>query len=163
MIRNYLKIAWRNLVKDRQFTILNLIGLSTGLACTLLIWLWVSSELNIDQFHDKQLYQVMQNVPLADKGIMTTGSTPDILANALKEEIPGIEDVAITKTPDDDENSAGILTYGQKSLKAKELFATNNFFDVFKCKLLSGNKDKVLTGRYNVRLSDQLAMKLFHS
>jgi len=163
MIRNYLKIAWRNLIKDRQFTILNLIGLSSGLACTLLIWLWVSGELKIDQFQDKQLYQVMQNVPLADKNIMTTGSTPDILANALSEEIPGVEATVITKSPDDDENAAGILTYGQKSLKAKELFATDNFFDVFRYKLLSGDRNKVLSGKENVILSDQLAKKLFHS
>jgi hypothetical protein len=48
MFRNNLKIAWRSLLKDRQSTILNLIGLSTGLACTLLIYLWVSDELSID-------------------------------------------------------------------------------------------------------------------
>jgi putative ABC transport system permease protein len=53
MIKSYFKFAWRNIVKDRQFTVLNLIGLSTGLACSLLIYLWVNDELNVDRFHEK--------------------------------------------------------------------------------------------------------------
>src|SRR5436190_18676009 len=62
MIKNYLKVAWRNLIKDRQFTFLNLIGLSSGLACALLIYLWVTDELSIDKFNDKdsQLYEILK-------------------------------------------------------------------------------------------------------
>jgi len=57
MLPVHLKIAWRNMQKHRQFTILNLLGLSTGLACALFIYLWVQDELSIDSFHknDKQL------------------------------------------------------------------------------------------------------------
>ena len=51
MFKNYFKITWRNLAKDRRFTLLNLLGLSTGLACTLLIYLWVTDELQMDKFH----------------------------------------------------------------------------------------------------------------
>lgn len=59
MLTNYLKIAWRNLLKDRSFTFLNLAGLSTGLACAILIWLWVSDERRIDKFfqRDSQLFR----------------------------------------------------------------------------------------------------------
>jgi len=53
MFTNYFIIAWRNLLKHRQFTLLNLLGLSTGLACALLIYLWVQDELNIDTFNKK--------------------------------------------------------------------------------------------------------------
>ena len=62
MIKNYFNIAWRNLVKDKQFSFLNLIGLAAGLACVLLIYLWVSDELSIDKFNenDSRLYEVLK-------------------------------------------------------------------------------------------------------
>ncbi|HMH21509.1 MAG TPA: hypothetical protein VK563_07030 [Puia sp.] len=71
MFRNNLRIAWRNLVKDRQFTFLNLIGLSTGLACTFLIYLWVSDEFGVDRFNanDSRLYQAMKTFPGGDGSI----------------------------------------------------------------------------------------------
>ena len=61
MFKNHLKIAWRNLLKDRQFTLLNILGLSAGLACALLIFLWVNDERSYDKFfaNDNQVYQVM--------------------------------------------------------------------------------------------------------
>src|SRR5437762_9926172 len=63
MLKNHLKIAWRNLIKDRQFTLLNVLGLSAGLACALLIFLWVNDERSYDKVFasDSQLYQVMEH------------------------------------------------------------------------------------------------------
>ncbi len=63
MLKSYFKIAWRGFVKDRQFTLLNLIDLCTGLACALLIYIWVADELQVDKFHEKDacLFQVMEN------------------------------------------------------------------------------------------------------
>ena len=68
MFKNYFKIAWRNLIKDKQFSLLNLLGLSAGIACAFLIWLWVSDELSIDKFNknDGRLYEVMKTSPTAD-------------------------------------------------------------------------------------------------
>ncbi|MEP6948473.1 MAG: ABC transporter permease [Ginsengibacter sp.] len=165
MFKNSFKLAWRNLVKDRQFTFLNLIGLSTGLACALLIYLWVHDELGVDKFNEKggRLFQVMQNLSNDNSEIMTTGYTPDLLGNALIKEMTGIEDVAIVKSPDEDENSKGILSFNGESIKAAELFVTSNFFNVFSYHLLQGNKDQVLSDRYNVLVSDKLALELFHT
>jgi len=94
MLKSYFRITWRNLLKDRQFTALNLIGLSVGLACTLLIGLWVADELHMDKYNEKdaQLYQVMGNFK-TDAGIKTGTHTSGILAPALKKEIPEIEQV----------------------------------------------------------------------
>ena len=63
MFKNNLKIAWRNLIKDRQFTLLNLLGLSTGLACALLIFLWVRDEMSFDKLfdHDAQIFQLLEH------------------------------------------------------------------------------------------------------
>ena len=63
MFKTNLKIAWRNLIKDKQFTFLNVLGLAAGLACTLLIYLWVTDEMSFDKFfeNDDQLYQIMEH------------------------------------------------------------------------------------------------------
>ena len=62
MFRTNLKIAWRNLLKDKQFTFLNVLGLSAGLACALLIFLWVSDELSYDKIfaNDNRLYKLFE-------------------------------------------------------------------------------------------------------
>jgi putative ABC transport system permease protein len=164
MLRSYLKIAWRNLRKDRQFTVLNLIGLSTGLACALLIGLWVSDELKVDKFHkkDRQLFQVMQNIPEAD-GILTIEHTPGLLANALKEEMPEVEEAAIATPPMGGPGTKGILSIGDVNIKAGELYVSSNYLNVFSYKLVHGDQNKVLSNKYAVLLSDEMAMKLFHT
>ena len=84
-LRIYCKIAWRNLRKDGQFSLLNLAGLSIGLACTLLIYLWVTDEWSVDKFHNKadRLYAVMYNIPLGDGKLWTVESTPPPLDHPL--------------------------------------------------------------------------------
>jgi len=165
MLKNHFRLAWRNLLKDRQFTLLNGIGLSTGLACAILIWLWTSDERKVDQFypHKERLYQVLQNIPLGGGGIMTSEHTPDLLANALIREIPEIEDAVIVKSPDEDGNPMGIAYAGGTGIKARELYVTSHFLSIFSCPLVQGNKNRVLADKHQVLLSDQLAMKLFHS
>src|SRR5882757_8755228 len=92
MFKSSLKIAWRNLLKDRQFTFLTLFGLATGLACILLIYLWVNDELHVDKFNEKdsQLYQVMKN-STGPTSIETTQNTPGLLASTLATEMPEVQ------------------------------------------------------------------------
>ena len=84
MFKTNLKIAWRNLVKDKQFTFLNVLGLSAGLACALLIFLWVNDELSYDKIfaNDDRLYQLMENDSEESSGL---------LSDAVKQQIPGVE------------------------------------------------------------------------
>lgn len=165
MFKNNFKIAWRSFLKDRQFAFLNLVGLATGLACVLLIYLWVNDENSVDKFHKngKQLYEVMQNVSQADGGIMTIENTPDPLAKALTEQIPEIEETAVIKSPDADENEKGILTVNNSSIKAGELYVTSNFFNVFSYNLLQGNIKQPFPNIHSILLSSATAVKLFHS
>src|ERR1700740_3320510 len=124
MFRNNLKIAWRNLLKDRQFSFLNIVGLSTGLACTFLIYLWVSDELNVDKFneHDNRLYQVMKTAPSADGNIFTFPSTPGLLAKKMSEQLPEIE-YATTVRPG---YETGILTVNDKRIRTTSEFVDQN-------------------------------------
>jgi len=163
MFKNSLKIAWRNLLRDRQFTLLNLVGLSIGLACTFLIYLWINHEISMDNFQDDGLYEVMQNVPLGDKTLMTIESTPDVLAKALKDEVPGIADAVTFKTPGYDEETCIISDGGSKSFEATEAFATENLFRLFAFKMVYGDGSKALANRAGILLSDRLAKKLFNS
>jgi len=165
MFKNNLKIAWRNLAKDSRFTLLNLIGLSTGLACVLLIWIWVHDEKQVDKFNEKdeRLYQVLQTIPLGDGSPMTMEYTPDLLGAALQKEVPEIEDVLMIKSPDQDGSSAGLITSGDKTVKARELCVQKNFFNLFSYEIIEGSKHEALSGKSNVMISDKLAEKLFHS
>ena len=94
MVKNYLKIAWRNLIRNKSFSLLNILGLSIGLAVTALILLWVSFELGFNQFHEKKdrIYQVY-NKYTVDGEIWTWNSTPKIMASTIKKDYPEVEEV----------------------------------------------------------------------
>jgi putative ABC transport system permease protein len=161
MLKNSFKLAWRNLVKDRQFTLLNLIGLSTGLACALLIYLWVYDELSIDKFNEKdgRLYEAMKTSPNSDGTIGMYETTQGLLARSLATDMPEIEyAVSVRK-----ESDLGILSVAGKYIKASWQFADRDFFNVFSYRLLYGNKKNVLANKYGVLLSDKLALKLFNT
>lgn len=163
MLKNYFKIAWRNLVKDRQFTILNLAGFSTGLASALLIWLWVSDERNMDKYNEKdaQLYQVMQNMPQTN-GIATMEYTAGLLANALAREMPEVEH-ACSVIPAYWFSMPAIVSYSDTRIKAGAQFVSKDYFNLFTCHFLQGDKNKALAHKNSIAISDELAMKLFHT
>jgi putative ABC transport system permease protein len=163
MITNYFKITWRNLIRDRQFTFLNLVGLSTGLACALLIWLWITDEKNIDKYNptDEQLYQVMQNIN-EENGIQTMEYTAGLLANSLATEMPEVE-YAATVVPASWFSSKGIITSGDTRLKADGQFISRDYFNIFLCPFIEGDRNKLLSDKNAVAISDELAMKMFHT
>src|SRR5690349_24920986 len=93
MLRHYLLLIYRNFRRFKSTFFINLLGLSTGLACTLLIYLWVRDEMSVDKFHakDSRLFQVIMNFPIGGNFIVVE-STPDPLARSLEEDIPEIEE-----------------------------------------------------------------------
>lgn len=161
MLKNYFLVAWRQLLKNRQFTILNLLGLSTGLACTLLIVLWVQDERSVDRFHEHtaQLYQVMENRPL-NKEIITAQGTSPQLAAALPAVLPAVKYAAVT-TPANWFPGV-VLSVGEDKIKGAGLFASKDYLQVFTWPLTSGNKEQALAGKEGIVLSEQLARRLFH-
>ena len=165
MLKNYLKVAWRSLLKDRNFTLLNLLGLSSGLTCSLLIGLWVIDELQTDKFlaHDDRLYQVIQNAPQGDGGVFTTDHTPGPLPAALVKEMPEVESAASVVYHPSVDKSLGVIAAGDSRLKAREIFAGSNFFSMFPYQVLQGRRHRLLAGKYDVVLSSEMALKLFHT
>lgn len=161
MLKSYLRLTWRNLKKDRQFTILNLLGLSVGVTCTLLIGLWVNDELNMDKYNEKdaRLYQVLRISKNAN-GINVGAYTPGILAPALKKELPEVEKAAMV-FPASWFNSKATVTFGDKHLKAAGQYVEADYFDIFTCPIVAGSKDQLFADKQSVAISDKMAEKLF--
>jgi ABC-type antimicrobial peptide transport system permease subunit/AraC-like DNA-binding protein len=162
MFKNHFKHAWRSIKKNRQFTWLNLVGLSTGLAGAILIFLWVSDELSINKFHanDKRLYQLMNNFKTAD-GTLTWDHTPVPLSDALLKEMPEVEDAVSVNDFFNFGSKEGIVSAGDVQIQSKGFIAGADFFNVFSYPLLQGDKNNVLIDESNIVISEGLAKKLF--
>jgi putative ABC transport system permease protein len=160
MIKNYFKTTWRNLVRDKQFTLLNLLGLATGLTCVLLIYIWVSDEWSIDKFNtnDSRLYEVIKNSPNADGTIFTSEYTQGRLAETMEKELPEVE-YAVSVRPED----VGIISSAEKHLRATPQYVDKNFFKIFSYRIIDGNKANPFFDKSGVLISDNLAMKLFNA
>lgn len=157
MIKHAIKLAFRTFSRHKASFLINVVGLSTGLACALLIFLWVQDEKNVDQFHDDNLYQVLEHQTYAE-GIMTTSSTPGLLARTLKEEIPEIEFAATVNW-----SNSYTLSVGDKNVKAVGHHAESDFFKLFNFHLIQGSADDVLTDQSHIVLSEKTAQSLFGS
>ncbi len=157
MFKHNLLLIYRNILRAKSYFLINLIGLATGLACTLLIYLWVRDEVNMDKFHsnDARFFQVMEHQQYADD-IMTTYSTPGILAETLKEEIPEIEYAATTTWI-----SPYTLSVDDHHVKAEGYHVGSDFFQIFSFKLLAGDAENLLDDKYAIVISSELAHKLF--
>ncbi len=159
MLQHNILVALRNFRRHKSSFLINLTGLSTGLACTLLIYLWVNDEMKIDRFLDNadQLHQVLMNFD-SNNGINTVSWTPAPMAAALMDEIPEVVGSTHVFTH---ENNGIISSDENKSFRANELYVSEDFFKVLSFKLKSGNPEQVLNDISSVVLSENLALKLF--
>lgn len=163
MLRHHLLLFYRNFKKHRSSFFINLVGLSAGLSCAILIYLWVIDETRIDKFHEKgaQLYQIMENSETA-AAINTTDETSAPLAEALKKEFPEVED-AVMSSPTYWLGESKISIKDNNNIKARGKFAGPNFLKVFSYPVISGNVNLMLTGLNKIVISESLARKLFKS
>lgn len=162
MFKHNLLITYRTFMRNKSSFLINLIGLSTGLAGVCLIYLWVHDEMGVDTFHkkDNQLYQVMAHFE-SPASISTGDATSGLLADALLEEIPEVE--AVTMSNNEFFTPKGIVLAGEKSLAITGLFASKNYFEVFSYPLIQGDLKQVLAEKNNIVISQTLARKLYGS
>jgi len=162
MFKHLVLITIRSFKKHRSSFLINILGLSTGLACVLVIFLWVNNERSIDGFHEKgeQIYQVLNTYePQNEK--LTSEGTPLLLPEAMVAEFPEV--LEATATNGDFATPEGIFSHGTNTQVAKGLFAAPNFFNVFSFELLLGDSQQVLSDKNNVVISADIAEKLFGS
>tara|TARA_R110000868_G_scaffold294140_3_gene554774 strand:- start:28388 stop:30739 length:2352 start_codon:yes stop_codon:yes gene_type:complete len=157
MIKNYFKTAFRGFKRQRSSFFINVAGLSIGLACSFLIFLWVMDEMKMNQYHNDldQIVQVMEHQSYSD-GVSTTFSTPGILARTLKEEVPEF-DYTSTYTW----NSEYLFTKDDMSFREDGLYVENDFFKILSIDLIYGNRDELLTNPNTIVLSEYMAKKYF--
>lgn len=164
MFYHNLLLIFRNFKRNRSTFFINLLGLSTGLACVLLIYLWISDEWGMDKFHanDAQLYQVMANHKESDR-IRTIQGTPDLLAETLAAEMPEVE-MYTSYLPAEMIPMKFILSVqADQKIKSVGQFADKDFFRVFSYPLLQGNAAQVLQATNSLVLSERMAKALFQS
>jgi putative ABC transport system permease protein len=162
MFRHNLLLIYRNFKLFKVSFLINLIGLSTGLICTLLIYLWINDELRIDSNNqnDELLYQVMKNETAGD-GIQTEAFMPGMLAREIKKTIPKVSNSVAVVPPSS--VYTGILSNGTSFLYATPQFVDQEYFKVFACEMIAGNKDKMLINNNAVSISEEMAIKLFNT
>ncbi|MEL6944026.1 MAG: ABC transporter permease, partial [Bacteroidota bacterium] len=160
MLRHNLLLAFRSFLKNKNTFPINLLGLSTGLACVFMIYLWVNDELSVDKFHqnDAQLYQVMINAELPNGNQIWKG-TSGLLAETLVEELPEVERATLHQYSIF--KPKGILIKEDTKLDIEGLFASDNYFEIFSYPLIEGNAKTLLKDKNSVVLSEETALKLF--
>jgi ABC-type antimicrobial peptide transport system permease subunit len=163
MFRHNLLIAFRNLRRHRGSFIINLVGLSTGLACALLIYLWVNDELSVDKFHknDKELYQVME-ISKENGSVTVHDGTQGPLAEVMLKDLPEVA-AAVPVLSMDKVGMTVPLKSGEKAIKSSGIFAGKDFFKVFSFPIEGGKADQVLNEKHAMVLSQKLAVALFGS
>jgi putative ABC transport system permease protein len=156
MFKNYLKIAWRNLIKNKAFTFINIAGLTIGMASAALILLWIQNEVSYDQFHEKKdrIY-TMYNKAIFDGKLWCWNTTPKIMAKTLKADYPQVEESTHTSSAD------FLFTVGEKKLVANGFFTDPGFLKMFSFPLEKGDPKTSLNGAYSIVLTKKLAKKLF--
>ncbi|MFI5193102.1 MAG: ABC transporter permease [Chitinophagales bacterium] len=163
MLRNYLKIAFRNLLRHKTFSAINILGLALGMACSLLIMLWVLDEKAVDGFHvnGKQLFQVYER--WSNDGKIGAGyATQGLLAGELKRVIPEIQYASAL----DYAAQPGIMnTFEAEHKVVKEAgnFAGADFFSMFSYSLLQGNPGTALNTPAGIAISRKMAEDFFGS
>ena len=155
MIKNYMKIALRNIKNQKGYSFINITGLAVGIACCLFITLWVLDELSFDRFHKDvdNIYQV-----LVHTDVPNNSTTPALLAQTLKEEFPDIEDATRFHWFFQD----ALLSYKNKSFYERRIRLVDpSFFSMFSFPFLRGNPDMAFKQPYSIVLSKEAAEKYF--
>ena len=161
MLKNYFKIAFRNIIKNKVFSLINIVGLALGMACSLLILLWVQDELSIDNFHenDKRLY-VLYERQYIDNTIDAGYYTPGVLANEMKRNIPEIEYASNFAWEGTDHLTFEAST---KIIKFDGCYADSDYFKMFSYPLLKGNPATALNTPVSLCISEKMAISFFGS
>ncbi|WP_084165719.1 ABC transporter permease [Dyadobacter crusticola] len=154
MLKNYFKIAWRNIVRQKAYSILNISGLSIGMACSILILLWVQNELSYDRFHAEadRLFRLTCNA-----GDFKAAVSPAGVARGMQQQMPQIETSVRLSKP-----HTSLFEAGDKKFEEKRVFfADSNFLRVFSFALLKGDAATALSDPGALLITEDMARKYF--
>ena len=157
MFKNYFKTAWRNLLRNKGFSITNILGLAIGMACAIFILLWVYDELTYDRFQKNydNIYQVIANRDFNNQ-VFTDRSMAMPLASALENSSPQIKHAAVTTY-----QQQKVLTFNNNKIKKEGYVVSNHFFDIFSWKFVKGNAVTALKDPNSIVLTEDAAKAFF--
>jgi putative ABC transport system permease protein len=158
MLKHNLLLIFRSFKRNKSTFIINLVGLSAGLTCTLLIYLWMNDELTKDRFHENgdRIFQVITNQDQSGK-LVTVLECPGLLGEVMAQQMPEVE-VAVSATRIDPQMT---LSIDNKHITAGGRFADHNYLNVFSYPLLAGERGRVLKEKNEIVLSEETALRLF--
>lgn len=164
MLKHNLILIYRSFKRFKSTFIINLIGLSTGLASALLIYLWVNDELHMDKFHEKDslLYRVMENLNESAGGKTIIESSGPVEV-ALKADMPEVEYTAALAPPTWPRFDRFVLSANERITRATGQYAGKDYFNIFSYKLIHGDANRVLADKNSIVISEDLAIKLFNT
>ncbi len=160
MFKNYFKTAWRSLRKNKTFSILNITGLSIGMACSLLIALYVLDELSYDRFNTyaDRIYRIDKQIKFGDFNYNGAG-TPAIMGPTFAKDFTQIEQYTRLKS-----NPGIVIRKGNESIREdKVIYADSTVFDVFTLDMIAGDKKSALREPHSLVITESAARKYFSS
>lgn len=157
MLKNYFKIAWRNLFRNKGFSLTNILGLTIGITCTIFILLWVQDEVTYNKFHKNynNIYQVMANRDF-NNTVFTDPNMVLPLASSLQKTYPQIKNAVVTT-----QGESHIFSTGDNKIKKTGLTVGGNFFDMFSWKFIRGNAATALSDPSSIVLTESSAKAFF--
>jgi putative ABC transport system permease protein len=159
MIRNYLLIAWRNLKKNKTYSIINIAGLAIGLACFLLIALFVLDELSFDKYNEKadRIYRLNARIKFGGADL-SYPLTSDMMGQVLKKDYPQVEDYARIYNS----NGSKLIKKGNDFItEANVAYADSNLFNIFTLPAIAGDTRTALNEPNTVVITEKAANKYF--
>ncbi len=160
MFENYFKTAWRSLRKNKIFSILNITGLSIGLACSLLIALYVLDELSYDRFNAQadHIYRIDEQVKFGDFNYHGAW-TPAVMGPTFARDFNQIEHYTRIKS-----SSGVVIRKGSENIREERVaYADSSLFDVFTLAMIAGNKKTALKEPHSLVITESAARKYFNS
>jgi putative ABC transport system permease protein len=160
MIKNYLKVALRNIIKHKGYAFINILGLAVGIAASVLIFLYVLNEMSYDKFHEKagRTYRITADWSNKGDSRIHQLGTPFILAKTIRENYPQVESITQVTGPLGDL----VMRYRDFAFKETDAFAAEpSFFDVFSFPLLKGDPETALEDTNKMVIARSLSKKYF--
>ncbi|MRG45273.1 FtsX-like permease family protein [Chitinophaga sp. SYP-B3965] len=156
MIKNFFKVAYRNLLRNKGFSLINITGLAIGMSAAILILLWIQDEVDYDEFHENKdrIYQVWNRVPYEGE-ISTWNSVPEPLAPALEKDLPEVERTVRVKSSD------FLLSVGDKKVQRSGIRVDTGFLQMFSFPMLKGDPFTALNDIHSLVLTESTAKILF--
>jgi putative ABC transport system permease protein len=157
MLKNFFKVAFRNLWKNKGFSFINITGLAIGMASALLLLLWIYDEVSYDRFHEKKdrIYEAWNRAEFSGE-MHCWNTTPKILARTMEQDFPEVEVAVRVNWP-----SNYLFSIGEKRMMVTGNAVDSAFLDVFSFPLLKGNPHTALGDMHSLVVTEKLAKKLF--